>query len=187
MAAQKALNVSIELLPREDWEKGTLGKLLKWLLTIGRYIVIFTELIVILAFLTRFKLDRDLENLNQTIEEKQTEIQALAQFEKKFLFLQTHLKAIENLQKRQVKTNQVLTELAALTPIDVYFSELSLRDKEVSLTATALSEAGLSTFLDNLQKSDRFDNLVLSQVSAETEKEIGIQFQLKSDLVANLK
>lgn len=184
MAAQKT---SIELLPREDWEKTTFGKLLKWLLTAGRYIVIFTELVVILLLLFRFKLDRDFENLNKQINNKQAEIIALTEFEEKFRFLQTQLSAIEELQKKQIKTDQVLTELVSLIPIDVYLSNLDVKEKKVSFAATALSEAGLATLLKNLQTSSRFDNLVLSQVSSETEKEIGIQFQLKSDLVPNLK
>lgn len=184
MTAQK---ISIELLPREDWEKTTFGKLLKWLTTVGRYIVIFTELIVILAFLSRFKFDRDLTNLDEKIKQQQVVVQSLAQFEQKFRFLQTQLSTTEELQKRQVKTDQVLTELASLIPIDVYLSDLDIRERKVSMTATALSEAGLATFLKNLQNSNQFDNLVLSQVSSETEKEIGIQFQLKSDLITNLK
>lgn len=184
MAAQKT---SIELLPREDWEKTTFGKFLKWLLTVGRYIVIFTELIVILLLLSRFKFDRDLENINEQINGKQAEIIALTEFEEEFRFLQIQLSTIEGLQKKQIKTDQVLTELTSLIPIDVYLSDLNIKEKKVSLTATALSEAGLATFLKNLQTSSQFDNLVLSQVSSETEKEIGIQFQLKSDLVTKLK
>lgn len=184
MAARK---VSIELLPREDWEKTTFGKLLKWLLTTGRYIVIFTELIVILLLLSRFKFDHDLENIHKQINDKQAKIQAQVEFEEKFRFLQTQLSTIEGLQKKQLKTNQVLTELASLIPVDVYLSNFDIKEKKVNLKATALSEAGLATFLKNLQRSNSFDNLVLSQVSSETEKEIGIQFHLKSDLVTNLK
>jgi hypothetical protein len=60
----------INLLPKEEFEKKPLGKFLVWALSIGRYIVIFTELIVILAFLSRFKLDRDLADLNQSVREK---------------------------------------------------------------------------------------------------------------------
>ena len=40
----------INLLPKDKWEVGVIGKLLKWALNIGRYIVVFTELIVISAF-----------------------------------------------------------------------------------------------------------------------------------------
>ncbi len=88
MAARKS---TIELLPQENWEKGTFGRLLKWALTVGRYIVIITELIVILAFLSRFKFDRDLTDLNEKVKQQQAIVQSSAQFEQKFRFLQKQL------------------------------------------------------------------------------------------------
>ena len=182
MAAQKT---SIEFLPQEEWEKTTLGKILKWSLTVGRYIVIITELIVILAFLSRFKLDRDLTDLNEEIKQKQAIIESSAQFEKKFRFLQKQLETIEALNKKQLKVDKVLAELASLTPIDVYLSDFSVEDKKISLTATALSESGLASFLKNLETSSQFENLILSQVNLNKERGIGIQFQLKSELTNN--
>ena len=59
----------INLLPREEFEQKTVGRFLIWALTVGRWIVIVTELIVITAFLSRFKLDRDLANLYEKIRE----------------------------------------------------------------------------------------------------------------------
>lgn len=171
----------IELLPREDWEKTSFGKLLKWVLTVGRYILIATELIVILAFLSRFKLDRDLTNLHEEIKEKQAKIEASSDFEEEFRFLQKRLASIEGLEKKQVVTAGVLEELSALIPLDVSLTDLSVSDKEVSLTATALSEQGLASFLNNLKSSDKFENLVLTQVVSGTEKGVGIQFDLTSE------
>jgi len=179
MAARKS---TIELLPQEDWEKGSLGKVLKWALTVGRYIVIVTELIVILAFLSRFKFDRDLTDLNEEIKQKQAVVQSSAQFEEKFRFLQKQLLTIETLEKKRLQTNKVLTELASLTPIDFYLSNLNIAEKEVSLTATALSEGSLATFLNSLKKSTFFEKITLSQVSSGSQKTIGINFQLKSEL-----
>jgi len=180
MAARKT---AIEFLPQEDWEKGTFGKILKWALTVGRHIVIFTELIVILAFLSRFKLDRDLTDLGEEIKQKQAIVEASAQFEKEFRFLGKQLQTIESLRKNQLGAEEVLSELAALIPVDVYLADFNVTGKQVSLTAIALSERGLGTFLRNLKESPKFENLSLSQVSSQMEKEIGIKFQLKGELV----
>ncbi len=177
MAAPKT---SIELLPQEEWQKGSLGKLLKWVLTIGRHIVIVTELVVILAFLSRFKLDRDLSDLGESIKQKQMVVESSSEFEKRFRFLQQQLDAIENLKKSRLET--AITELASLLPVDVKLSEFDIKNNQVSLTATSLSESGLATFLTNLKNSTRFENLTLTQVSSEVEKEVGINFQLQGDL-----
>lgn len=179
MAAPKN---KIEFLPREDWEKTSFGKFLKWLLTVGRYIVIFTELIVILAFLSRFKLDYDLTNLYQQIEEKQTIIQSSADFENDFRFLQKRLASIQDLRKKQLQTGKLLEEISSLTPIDVSFSGLTVDENKASFTAMALSESGIATFINNLERSPRFSNLMIDSLSLSTEKGIGISFQLESQL-----
>lgn len=179
MAAPKS---NIEFLPQEDWEKTSFGRFLKWLLTIGRYIVIFTELIVILAFLSRFKLDRDLTDLYEEIEAKQAIIQASVDFESDFRFLQKQLSTIQGLRKDQLQTKQLMEEIAALTPIDVYFSDLNITGDKASFTANALSEAGLATFINNLKKSSRFSNLEIGSLALGTGKGVGINFTLKSQI-----
>jgi len=179
MAAPKS---NIEFLPQEDWEKTSFGRFLKWLLTIGRYIVIFTELIVILAFLSRFKLDRDLTDLYEEIEAKQAIIQTSVDFESDFRFLQKQLSTIQGLRKDQLQTKQLMEEIAALTPIDVYFSDLSITGDKASFTANALSEAGLATFINNLKKSSRFSNLKIGSLAIGTGEGIGITFTLESQI-----
>jgi len=179
MAAPKS---KIEFLPREDWEKTSFGRFLKWLLTVGRYIVIFTELVVILAFLSRFKLDRDLTDLYKQIENKQAIIQSYADFETDFRFLQTQLSTIQGLRQDQLQTKQLMEEIAALTPIDVYFSDLSVTGDKASFTANALSEAGLATFINNLKRSARFSNLEIGSLAFGTGEGIGITFTLESQI-----
>lgn len=185
MAAPKKRD--IELLPREEWEKTTFGKLLKWTLTFGRYTVIATELIVILAFVSRFKLDRDLTDLYEEIQQKQAIIQATSDFEEEFRFLQKRLATIQDLEEKQLATAGVIEELSLLLPLDVSLTDLSVADKKVSLTATALSEQGLASFLNNLKTSDRFERLVLSDIITGTEKGVGIQFEIKSELKTAIK
>jgi len=179
MAARKT---AIEFLPQEDWEKKTWGKILKWTLTVGRYIVIFTELVVILAFLSRFKLDRDLTDLGEKIKQQQAIIVSWSNFEKEFRFLNKRLQTIEGFRKNQVEAGGVLEEIADLLPFDVVISEFIVSDKKLDLSAVALSEGGLSTFLRNLKNSEKFKNIALTQLSFNAEKEMGIKFQVKGEI-----
>jgi len=181
MAAQ---STSIELLPQEDWEKGSLGKFLKWALTVGRYIIIVTELIVVLAFLFRFKLDRDLTDLNESIAGKQAEVKASTEFENNFRLLQKKLQVIKELRQSQLDTDAIFNELAAILPLDVKVTDLSVAMGTATFKATSLSEAGLSTFIKNIKASPVFSNLVLSQVTSDVEKGVGIQFELSSSLIS---
>ena len=176
MAAPKS---AIEFISKEDWEKGTTGKILKWALTIGRHIVIIVELMVILAFLSRFKFDRDLTDLSEKIKQQQAIVTSSAQFETQFRFLQKQLKTIQQLESQQLVAEEILGEMASYLPLDVELSDLRVNGVKVSLNATALSEVGLGTFLRNLKTSPMFKNLSLSQVNAD---ELGITFGLSGEL-----
>jgi hypothetical protein len=61
--ARKKLDINVNLLPQDPFFETVFGRFLKWALSIGRYIVIFTELIVILSFASRFTLDRMVTDL----------------------------------------------------------------------------------------------------------------------------
>ncbi len=173
----------INLLPREEFEKKPLGKFLLWALSIGRWIVVFTELVVILAFLSRFKLDRDIADLYDQIKQKQAIIASSSSFEQDFLFLQKRLSEIKNLEKGQVKVTSIVSAISALTPGDVSFSSFSFDEEAVKLSGVALSEEGLGSFLAGLATSPSFSEVTLSSVSKKTGEEAGIRFSLTAKYI----
>lgn len=176
----------IELLPREEWEKTPLGKFLKWTLSVGRYIVIATELIVILAFLSRFKLDRDLTDLYEEVKQKQNIIESNSGFEENFRFLQKRLAAIDSLEKNQTISSKVIEKLAAIIPTDIILDKIAVSGNEVSLSVTALSDQGLASFINNLKASPNFDKLTIPNLTTGSENSIGTQFEIKTEFNPNL-
>ena len=183
MAVQiKTPKTKIEFIPQEDWERTSFGKFLKWLLNIGRWIIIVTELIVIIAFISRFKLDRDLTNLNEEIKQKQAIVTSYSDFEEEFLFLQKRLSTIEGLRKTQIEANKVIDVFAQLTPVGVKISNLTLAAKEISLIATANSEFSFATFLKNLKNSSQIKDVSISNVNISEEFGLGISFNVKAKI-----
>jgi len=178
----KAPTATIEFIPQEDWERTSFGKFLKWLLNIGRWIVIITEFIVVLAFLSRFKLDRDLTNLNEQIRQKQAIINSSSILEKEFRFLQKRLNTIESLQKSQIEAQQVLDIFTELTPVGIQLSNFNYANQKISLTASANSEIAFAGFLKNLKDSPKFKSVDISKVSTNEEKGGEIIFNIKTEL-----
>jgi hypothetical protein len=181
-APQKTPRTTIEFVPQEEWEKTSFGKFLKWLLNVGRWIVIVTELIVIMAFLSRFKLDRDLTNLNETVKQRQAIISASADFEKEFRFLQKRLTTIEDLQKNQVEADKILDLFTQVTPVGIQLSNFSFKDKIASLTASADSETTFAVFLKNLKQEPRLVNLSIDKVSISEEQFGQVAFNLRAEV-----
>jgi len=165
----------INLLPQEDFEKKPLGKFLLWALSAGRWIVILTELVVIAAFISRFKFDRDLTDLHDKIKQKQAIIQSYSAFEKDFRFFQTRIAQIQTLYSKQVDSAAVLNTVASNMPNDVLLSQFSFEGTSLSLSGVALSEEGLGNFLAGLITSKKFKNIDVSSITRKKD-EAGIRF-----------
>jgi len=149
-------------------------------LSFGRWIVIITELIVILCFLSRFKLDRDLTDLGEKIKQQQAIIASFGDLEKDFRNLQKRLSTIDDLEKEQLGTSLLLDEISGLVPLDVSLKELAIREKKVKISASVLSEAGLNSFIENLSES-KFKKITLENVSRGISGEI--KFSLTTEVV----
>lgn len=173
---------TIDLLSKEGLEKTPIGKFLQWGLTFGRYIVIFTELIVIIAFLSRFKLDRDLAKLHEEIQEKQAIIVSLEELENDVRFLQKRLEFIKKTELESLKPAPILEELSQITPIDLTFSELEIKTDSTSIKGNCLSKIGLSTFLNGLKSNERFSQIELGSISSKGKKDPTLKFELSAKL-----
>lgn len=180
MAAQTKIN----LLPADEFERTPLGQFLKWALTIGRYIVVGTELIVILAFLSRFKLDRDLTDLNEKIRGQMAIIESFQDLEEKTRTLQFQLQSIKKLRGESLEVGEILDFIDQNTPLDMFLESLSLnREEGLNLAGVALSEVDLATFLSKLEESQLFSGININGISHGGEAGAEIEFSL----VANLK
>ena len=168
MAARKK---EINLLFLKTFEQTSAGKLLKWALTIGRWIVITTELVVIICFLSRFKFDRELMDLSETIKQQQAIIGSLEDLEANFRNLQQRLIEISRLEKEQIPAASRLQQLSAITPFDVSLTELSIGQKDWQITAQSLSESSFHYFLTELKETLLLEEISLDEVS---KKESGI-------------
>lgn len=169
----------INLLPREEFEKKPLGRFLTWALSAGRYIVIFTELIVLIAFLSRFKLDRDLSDLYDKIQAKQAQITAQSDFEKEFRAFQAKLETIKTLQKDQTQGEEIVAAVAQAIPNDVSLDNLSFSEEDIRLTGIALSDTGLGGFVSNLSVSEKFTAISIANITKEAGESIRFTISAK--------
>src|SRR3989344_780469 len=83
--------IKINLIPQDEFESSTFGRVLKWALSTFRIMVIVTELLVMSAFLSRFWLDARNSDLNEEIEIKKAQIGAYQDVEDSFRKYQAKL------------------------------------------------------------------------------------------------
>ncbi len=172
----------INLLPKDKWETGVVGKLLHWALNIGRYVVVFTELIVISAFLFRFGLDRRLTDLNEEMKQKQAVIKSYGDLEDKFRQLQLQLESVKNVEDETAKTDVILSNISQITPLDTSYSSININKEKVTLEGQTFSDVGLATLLAKAQTNEMFMEVVLENVSSATDKSQAIDFRMTLSL-----
>lgn len=165
----------INLLPQDDLESRPGGKFLKWALSWGKKIVVLTELMVVLAFLSRFWLDSSVADLSEEIDRRKTIIQASSQFENEF-------------KTTQSKINQVKTITNLPSPVVIYDITKSLISpqimiNEITISGTKVKVQGsgedrlISALVASFKSSQDFSEVILEKVSKQT-KEPYVDFSL---------
>ena len=169
-----AKNMSVNLLGDSELEHTPLGRIVSWAVTYGRYIMIGTEIVVLLSFISRFSLDRKLTDLKEEISQKQDIIQANVQFERDIRSLQDKLAKIKALTNQPTTPLDVLTFFQGIVPPGVYFQSFDLSGNKLTVEAVAGSTDAFSQFIANLQASKIITGVDLGSIKRDPL--LGIQF-----------
>ncbi len=173
---------AINLLPQKAFDTTILGKILRWSLTYGRYIIISTEIIVLLAFIYRFSLDRKITDLNEDIEQKSAIVKANLGFEQRFRNLQKRTTQISTLFTNEDLLTQILAHLQEITPAGVHFTVFSLSDNAILISGIANSSPTLALFLENLKVSPYLTQVSVTSLSKTSTGTGEANFQLQANV-----
>lgn len=175
--------ITINLLGQEDLKHTPQGRILNWALTYGRYIMIGTEIIVLLAFISRFSLDRKLTDLKEEISQKQAILEANVSLERDIRLLQDQIAKMKQITSTQPTPINIVTLLGSLLPPDVYIDTLDLSSGRVVVSATAGETNGFSQFLANLQVAKQFTSVDIGDIKKNPLT--GIEFKFTANLSNN--
>lgn len=180
MPALKQKNIN--LLVREGFEYSTAGKVLNWLLSTGRIIVILTELVVIIAFLSRFFLDKTLNDLSEQNASRRAQIEASAEFEKDFKSIQSRLGIIKKANEIKIDSADLVTTVSQLLPSDINLTSFALDNNHLQIQGVSQSELGIAGLVFSLDTSKKFINTNLADLTLENQSKQLIKFTIKTDL-----
>lgn len=176
-----ANDISINLLGDSEMEHTPLGRIVSWAVTYGRYIMIGTEIVVLLAFISRFSLDRKLTDLKEEVSQKQDIIEANLPFENEVRSLQDKLTKIKSLVVQPVDPLGTLTLFQTLLPQGVYLQSYNMSNDKLTVQATAGSTNSFAQFMSNLQSSKNLTEVNIGDI--QRDPLIGIQFAFTAQIV----
>lgn len=172
MAAKK----EISLLPESENPRSFGARFFKWITTTGRVAIIFTELIVISVFVSRFWLDRKNSDLSEVSRQKQAILSSISPFETEFVQLQQRLSYIKDFYSNQPQYNKQINSLITSTPQDLFYEKLSVTKDEktklisINTSLIAYREDSIVSFITNLMLNPDIDQVDVTKIEKK-EKE----------------
>lgn len=146
----------MSLLPDQENVNSLSARVIRWVTSVGRFVIVFTELIVICAFLSRFWLDRTNSDLSEIVRQQKAILESTSDFETEYASLQKKLQVIKKYYANQPEYDKKIATLVESTPEDINFSNLlishSPKNNEVTatITLTAYQESSIVSFISNL-------------------------------------
>ncbi len=155
---------------------GTATEAVHWALTVGRYLVIFTEIIALGAFLVAIWLSKEKNDLKTSIKQRQAEVNQYQTCdaedpekfcEDRFRLIQNQINQVTTLDKSQVENNPVLTELLTLLPVGIQLENLSLDKNQLTFLGTLPSGTELQTLIESFNSSGKVSSLDITSLTKE--------------------
>ena len=170
-------NKSINLLPQEEFEESTLGRILHWAMGSFRIIVIITEMVVMGAFLSRFWLDAKNSDYSDSIKIASSQIQVQSEFEKEFRGVQTKINIFSKITSGP-KASDRIQVVAGKTPTGIKLSSITIRDISAEIKGEADGEANVAQFISNLKSRPEIKKIDLESLNSSENNPALIAFQI---------
>ncbi len=146
-------------------------KFIHWLLSSGRYIFVLVNGLVLVAFISRFKLDADLASKKEAIEEQIPYIESLKPYEILIRETQLKLSTIGTIKKSSLDWSAVLKKIADQTPTNVKIIGINIEKNVGSATFRIAGQTQtnneLTSFIMGLKKEDAFSKVTLANIGLE--------------------
>lgn len=166
----------INLLPDDDLLGRPGGKFLVWALSWGKKIVIITELVVVLAFISRFWLDTSIANFSEEIDKKKTIILASSEFEQKFVDVQKRLNEVKKITRVPSATT-VMDRTRQVMPQTITLVQMSVNGSSISLAGLG-QDADLAKMVIAFKEAPDFTDVTMDRVAKEQAALTGVNFTL---------
>lgn len=181
------LRINLNLLHPKEAPTKLPERFLKWLITYGRFIVIFVEVIVVAAFLTRFKLDADLDVLKTEINRDLPFIEKKANDEAEIKQAQAKLALIDTVYKSDDRWQEAVVNVSQQMPTSILLSSFSIeqvggedaqgkkiatdqKSVDFRINGSTTSNSDLGIFLNNLRSVETFKQIDLTTISFDKQQ-----------------
>lgn len=145
---------------------GAWDKIYAWVFNIGRYLIILVEVVVLIAFVTRFSLDRKKNDLEEKIKVKVHMLKAQTKVEAELRSVQSALTSFSLLIDDQNIMSTRVSKILDLIPEEMELQTFSINTDRISLQLLSPSYEVAHKFEESLRTDKDYGDV---KVSVESE------------------
>ena len=171
---------SINLLPQHG--ESFFTQFLNWALTIGRLLIIVTEMVALGTFIYRFSLDMQIVNLHDKIKSESFIVDNFKSAETTFRDIQERLATTKQYTSIEGTTTGIFTDITKLGQGKVTFKDLAVTTQNAKIVIEAASASTMSQFVNALKNDPSVTSVVIDKVennTADAQITVSITAQLK--------
>lgn len=171
----------INLLPRKDLAGTRIEKLLQFAISYGRYIIVVTQLIVLLVFFSRFRLDIELTDLKDSIEQKRDIVQSLQDFETEVCSLQDRIASARFLKENHTELKLALNSIKTILIPGNVLTSLSVAGNQIVISGMSKDGQSLSSFFNKINSTNDFSGFQIKKITKQQTSDF-VDFQISLTL-----
>jgi hypothetical protein len=159
---------SINLLPQKG--ESFLTQFFNWTLSIGRLLIILTEMVALGTFLYRFTLDMQIVDLHDKIKGQSLIVSSFKSSEDTYRNLQDRLLLIKNYDSIGSNTSSIFSDITQFGQGKVTFLNLTVDSENAKIEAQAPSSASISQFVEQLKNYPSITSVSVDKVENSTSR-----------------
>jgi len=166
----------IELLPKPT-PSGKSVVISFWAKTVGTSLIIGLQLLFLVIFTFRAKLEADLRTLAVSVEEKEAILSQSEEFERAFRNTQKRLELIDKSQL-ELCYSYTIKKLETLTPSGVTITSISLEKEALVLSAETLKGISFATFVAKIIEEEAIQEASITSGNLDKEGKFAFIMEL---------
>lgn len=130
-----------------------------------RYIIVISQLVVIIVFFYRFQVDQKIIDLKEEVSQKKEIIKTVRPLLEEAQTIDKKSKEIKNIYNDQKKFKEMLAYLLSFFPETISLNKMEvLNNNEIRLTGKTTNISHFQIFKNKLEKEKRFKKVQLSSL-----------------------
>jgi Tfp pilus assembly protein PilN len=171
------LNYTINLFPAK--EQSLADKIVYFAFHYLRYILVATQLVVIMVFFYRFQIDQQIIDLKDSIKQKQEIVTISSSLLNEMKTVDTKIKHIETIVGSQVNYQSMFTYFLSLIPEEFTLTRVQLTGGNIEFEGISTNAEAIRVFNQRLLNDKRFKKVEMTNLK-KNESGFAFSFVLQS-------